>query len=105
PPLVLLIYSLVVAIQLGLLGTKFPDEQREWWSRLRAWTLIYSLGWLALFAAAMWFPVWIPALLTDRTTTLGALFTWALSTLAGVKAGGSVAAAEANRPDAGGAPA
>src|SRR4029450_11659747 len=37
-PLTLAAYSFVVVIQLGLLGAQFPDEQREWWSRLRAWT-------------------------------------------------------------------
>lgn len=101
-PLTLAAYSLIVVVQLGLLGAEFPDEQREWWSRLRAWTLIYSLGWVALFTGALWIPYWVQCLTT--TNSVSALFAWALSTFAGVKAGGSAAAAEANRPSAGSAP-
>lgn len=88
--LILVAYSLIVAIQLGLLGTEFPDEQREWWSRLRAWTLIHSLVWMALFTFAMWVPYGIDELLDERLEAvggIGALGVWALSTYLGIRAG------------------
>lgn len=100
-------YSFIVVIQLGLLGAKFPDEQREWWSRLRAWTLIYSLGWMGLFISAMWIPEWVGWLAHKAGETgarvggVGAVIAWALSTFAGIKAGGSDAVAKDGRAGAG----
>jgi hypothetical protein len=102
-PLTLAAYSFIVVIQLGLLGAEFPDEQREWWSRLRAWTLIYSLGWAALFTGAIWVPQWIEWL--AATTSAGAVAAWAVSTFVGIKAGGSGAAAEGRPTRSGSAPA
>jgi patatin-like phospholipase len=96
-PLTLATYSFIVVIQLGLLGTKFPDEQREWWSRLRAWTLIYSLAWTALFTGAIWIPYWLTmAAVLSATSGGSAIFAWALTTFAGIKAGRIGAAATKN---------
>jgi hypothetical protein len=91
-PLALATYSLVVVVQLGLLGINFPDEQREWWSRLRAWTLIYSFAWAALFTAAIMAPYWVE-LIKDHATGKAGIWTgiaiWLFSTITGVKMGGN----------------
>jgi hypothetical protein len=55
--LVAAIFGLMVALQIGLMGKDFPDERREWWSRSSAWVAIYSLGWMALFALALYSPL------------------------------------------------
>ena len=102
-PLTLAAYSFIVVVQLGLLGAEFPDEQREWWSRLRAWTLIYSLGWAALFTGAVWLPWWVECLAT--ITSVGALATWALSTFVGIKVGRGAGAAQETHPGSGSGPA
>jgi len=90
-PITLAAYSFIVVIQLGLLGAKFPDDQREWWSRLRAWTLIYSLAWAGVFTVALWVPIlllkWLGA-----SGGVAALAGWAGSTFAGIQAGRTGAA-------------
>ena len=55
--LVATIFGLMVALQIGLMGKDFPDERREWWSRSSAWVTIYTLGWMALFALALYSPL------------------------------------------------
>jgi hypothetical protein len=68
PPLLILSFFLITTTHLGLLGRNLPDERREWWSRLGAWSLIYCLGWLALCATSIYGPwglaklgVWLSA--------------------------------------------
>ncbi len=55
-PAFLVIFSLVVILQLGLLGRNFPDERREWWSRLGANLFIILIAWVVLFSAAIYGP-------------------------------------------------
>ena len=97
PPLVLAALALAVALQLGLLGTNYPDEHREWWSRLRAWILIYSVVWTLWFVGAVYPPVWLKMLVDrkiDFWSGAGAVVVWALSTFAGIRASPHAAAAE-----------
>jgi hypothetical protein len=68
PPLLILSLSLTATVQIGLLGHNLSDHRREWWSRLGAWSMIYSLGWLALFGVSIYGPwalaklgVWLSA--------------------------------------------
>jgi hypothetical protein len=95
-PLTLSVFALVVVMQLGFLGINFPDEQREWWSRLRAWTLIYSAAWTGLFLLAVFPKVWVDALTAavGNWGGPGAVALWIASTVAGVKTGPKAAAAE-----------
>jgi len=83
PPLLILTLSLVTTVQIGLLGRNLPDERREWWSRVGAWTLIYSLGWLALCAVAIYGP-WGLAKLGVWASAAGVA--WIASTFGGVVA-------------------
>lgn len=89
PPLVLLIFSFAVVLQIGLMGASFHEAGREWWSRLGAWLIIVVAGWSALFAisvygeavlalAEQWVGDWLPEVLASG---------WLASTVAGVLAG------------------
>jgi hypothetical protein len=91
PPLVLLIFSFAVVLQIGLMGASFYEGGREWWSRLGAWLIIVVTCWSALFAisvygeavlvlAQQWVGDWLPKALASG---------WLVSTVAGVLAGRS----------------
>lgn len=86
PPLVVVIFLLVVTLQLGLMGMLTPDPRREWWGRLGGWMLLMSILWAGLFGLAIYSPlglVWSRRLLTYGSVT------WALNTLTGVLGGKS----------------
>ena len=53
-PALICLSMLVLTLHIGLLGRALPDEVREWWSRLGAWLLIYSLLWAGLFGIAFY---------------------------------------------------
>ena len=55
-PLILLIFLLTETLHIGLIGTGFHDEVREWWGRLGGWLLLFGGGWLAVFLVALYFP-------------------------------------------------
>jgi hypothetical protein len=91
PPLVLLIFSFAVVLQIGLMGASFYEGGREWWSRLGAWLIIVVTCWSALFAISVygeavlvltqqWVGDWLPKALASG---------WLISTVAGVLAGRS----------------
>jgi len=91
PPLMLLIFSFAVVLQIGLMGASFHEAGREWWSRLGAWLIIVVAGWSTLFAisaygeavlalAELWVGDWLPEALASG---------WLASTVAGVLAGRS----------------
>jgi hypothetical protein len=86
------VLSLAIVVQLGMLGEKFPDEHREWWSRLRTFIHVYAIGWLAWFALAIYVP-WVVHVLGQHrfgwTSALTALATWVASTIFGVQRGQS----------------
>ncbi len=98
----MLVFSLSIVIVLGMLGERFPDEHREWWSRLRTFIHMYTLGVLVWFALALYVP-WAWRSLQDNAQQWGgwgALLTWIGSTLAGVKAGGSAEEKNGHTPPA-----
>ena len=82
--------SLAVTVQIGLLGRQFPDERREWWSRLGGLLLIYSGAWTALSAIALYGPLWV-GLLIRHYAPLAATggLAWAVHTIGGVLVGRS----------------
>lgn len=82
PPAFVMVLSLVIVLQVGLLGRNFPEERREWWGRLGAWLSIYMLGWLVLFAIPIYGP--LALVRAGRWVTSAAAITWIGSTIAGV---------------------
>jgi predicted acylesterase/phospholipase RssA len=88
-PLVLMSFSVTMAIQIGLMGRNFPDYQREWVGRLAAWMQILSLGCLAWFAVAVDGP-WLLAKAVAWGHTwakTGLTAGWVAGTLGGLLAG------------------
>jgi predicted acylesterase/phospholipase RssA len=55
-PTLLSVFGLATIMLVGLAGRAFEEEDREWWSRLGAWLIAVSVGWLALCAAAIYGP-------------------------------------------------
>ena len=87
PPVVVLALTMVVTVHIGLLGVNFPDMRREWWSRLGAWTLIYSAAWMTICLLSIWSPLWVHNA-SRQVATAGGL-TWLVTTVAGVLTGRS----------------
>ena len=89
-PTLMAALSLAIVGMLGVLGENFPDEQREWWSRLRTIVHVYAIGWLVWFLAAIYVP-WAVHILAARgfgfKWGLSALATWVGSTLLGIRRG------------------
>jgi Patatin-like phospholipase len=86
-PLVVGIFLLVAALQLGLMGILYPDPRREWWGRLGGWLLILSVAWAAAFALSVYSP--LAVLWATRRWTLSAAALWILNTATGVLGGNS----------------
>jgi hypothetical protein len=84
PVLLLIVVSLMLVFQVGLMGLDFRDSDREWLSRLRAVTNIYTVFWLALFSAAIYGPLlFVYASNLASGLTVGWLVTTIVSVLAG----------------------
>lgn len=85
-PSFLLIVTLVVVLQIGLLGRDFADERREWWSRLGASILMHMIGWGAVCLIAIYGPqflFWLHSKL-DTAWSSGALAGWIGTVAAGL---------------------
>ncbi|HYF36292.1 MAG TPA: patatin-like phospholipase family protein [Prosthecobacter sp.] len=57
PALVSFCYSLIVILGIGLMGRRLRDKLREWWSRVYAWLMIYSVALLAVTSLAILGPL------------------------------------------------
>lgn len=79
-PGIVLVFLLTAFVHTGLMGRVFPEEHREWWSRLGAWLMIYAIAWLALFGIAVYGPIVLIWLGATVMLGLGAGWT-ALSTI------------------------
>jgi hypothetical protein len=86
PPLIVVIFLLVVTLQVGLMGSLSPDPRSEWWARLGGWLLILSMGWAAAFALAIYSPLGV--MWSKRFLTFSSVV-WVATTLTGVLAGKS----------------
>lgn len=93
PPGLLSAFSLSIVAMLGVLGQPFPDEHREWWSKLRTFIHVWALAWLAGFVAAVYVPRGVDLALTKIASTWGwpAVLAWIASTWFGVQRGSSAA--------------
>ena len=56
PPVLLVLFVLATAIQVGVMGNNFDEGQREWWASITAYVLKYALFWAALFAVVFYGP-------------------------------------------------
>lgn len=52
-PLALEVFSVTVVSRMALLGRYFPDERREWWGRIGAFTHRLSFLWILVSASAL----------------------------------------------------
>lgn len=59
PPLVLTAFIISVVLFIGFTGRSSSEAQREWWTRFGAWLTLYSMGSLALAAAAVIGPFFV----------------------------------------------
>ena len=86
-PLVLVDLCLVAFLFMGLLGSNFPDERREWISRLAGRMLLAALLWVALFGCAFYIPPALNAATAHLKSIKSVLATlWATVTGFAVKA-------------------
>ncbi|MDP1644954.1 MAG: patatin-like phospholipase family protein [Thiobacillus sp.] len=53
-PLVLLSYSAVVTVHIGMMKRLFTDQDREWWARLGGFIMQAAVAWLAVFAVTLY---------------------------------------------------
>jgi hypothetical protein len=92
PPAFIVALSIMLIIYIGLLGRGVdradpnqsdPNEAiREWWSRLGAWLLIYTLVWIGFFGIALYSPPVLGWLAAKARITLSALGVgWVVTTL------------------------
>jgi hypothetical protein len=91
-PVLMTVFSLVIVLYIGLLGTNLPDDRREWWSRLGAWLFIYNIGWAGLFVLSLYGPMLIGRFIDSTSgaiagSSLG--IGWIASTVGGVLSGAS----------------
>jgi hypothetical protein len=85
-PLIIGALTVTMILHIGLMGLRLEDAIREWMSRVGAWLLIYTLGWIGLFSIA----AYGPATITWLHNWVAALGTgWILSTISGILAGQS----------------
>ncbi|HEX4664976.1 MAG TPA: patatin-like phospholipase family protein [Chthoniobacterales bacterium] len=90
PPMFLIAFSTMLILYIGLRGRHLWEPWREWWSRLGAWLLIYSMLWIGLFGLALYSPPLLGWLVANAKKTFATLtFAWVFSTFAGLLAAAS----------------
>ena len=85
PPAILAAFLGTTVLLIGFLGRFMRDERREWWSRLSAWLLIYSLAWIGMFGIAFYGPAILRQIAGWGRVASGAITAaWAVSTISGL---------------------
>ncbi len=90
PVAVLSAFMVTCVFHIGVAGSVFSEEMREWWSRIGGWLLIMCLAWLAVFGFGLYSPLllrYLGAIEGWAAQTL--TMSWLASTLFGVLAGKS----------------
>lgn len=84
-------YLLILFLGLGLAGRRMQDKIREWWSRVGAWLMIYSVAALAGCGIAILGPLGIDALgqVWDGWVQKGVVGGWLLTLVSSVLLGKS----------------
>ncbi len=90
PPMILMVWMCGTTLQIGLMGSDFPDAAREWLARLGASVSIAMAAWLGLIVLAVFGPYWL-AWVTLRWAPAGAALVggWLLSGVGGYLSGKS----------------
>jgi hypothetical protein len=84
-PILLTVFAVCISVHMGLMGRNFPDDRREWWSRIAAYLGIYAAAISSIFAVAFFgkniagsigkIPGgWISPAIGWTLTTVGGLF-------------------------------
>ena len=87
PVAIVLVYSLVIILHIGLIGRDLPEDRREWWSRLGAVLMVWLIGWVSLVCVSIYGPriiPWIKLHILAKIIASGALFSWICTTVAGI---------------------
>ena len=87
-PLVLLSFSVVVTLNIGLMKRLFSENDREWWARLGGFILLAALAWTAGFAVTLFsapLVKWLAGL------ALAGGLAWVATSIGGVLLGKSTA--------------
>ncbi len=61
-PFIVAVWLTGVTLQIGLMGSDFPDAAREWLARFGAMLSIGITGWIALFGISIFGPYWLARL-------------------------------------------
>src|SRR5204863_9786434 len=92
PPLMLAAFIGGAFAEVGLLGRGLTEAEREWWSRLSAWCLIYAVVWFAVLGLSTFGLAGLAWTLNafdqhrDQIVT-GATLSWLLTAIGGALAG------------------
>ena len=102
PPLFLMMLSIAGIVHVGLLGIDLLDSGREWLSRFRGLTNIYTTFWLGLFIASVYGGLLFAKFALWSSRTLAALgVAWVVTTITSFLAGGSAKSGDPNEPQRG----
>ena len=90
-PILCSTFGFTMVLCVGLVGRRYSDQSREWWSRQSGWTTIIVSGWVALVALSLYAPgvlAWVHAQSNGWASALLASG-WVGTTLAGLAVGRS----------------
>lgn len=85
-PLVLLGFSTVVTLHIGMMKRLYTDQNREWWARLGGFILLATAAWAGLFAVTLYAA---PLMKWLEGLALAGGLAWATTSIGGVLLGKS----------------
>jgi Patatin-like phospholipase len=76
PPLFLFVPFFSMVLAAGLVGRNYPDWLREWLARVRAWSLLFGIGWLVYVGISLLGPSIFEWFSTTEYKKLAASIKW-----------------------------
>lgn len=73
-PLVMMVFLLAAALQMGLMGRTFIGPYREWWARVAGWIFVLTIVWAVAFGLAIYAPLGLKWLGVVGFGSLGSTF-------------------------------